>query len=306
MNILRTGLFLFIILLLMPSTMADDGVSFTTTEHSFEGHSETMVITGEFAVTDAIELSLLIKPAESDNRRHSMMSEYNNEMGIKIYELVEYVDADNNGYSTDDTVLSKFKLNSDNLNDVSVKNVDGDTIFSIESVENGVFNMDIEINKYENIPVAFKWSYDINYPFVSNVSNLAVIHELDQGSMMSMMDGSNMNNHQNMMSDNHKNLPMMFSWDNSVNVDGSDIEITPEIGEDFILSFPNGKNILYDPKIQLDPTDISRVDSLLAGLLGGDFSMLTPQPQSLIMGLVGIATIFTTGLVLDKKQKGVF
>lgn len=307
MTFLRVCLVVFTIIIIFPAgVIGESGDSLLTTANSFQGHSEAMVINGEINMIDAIELILSISPEEQSMMYHDMMATYDNEMRVIISELVEFEDLNFDGFTDDDLILSTFKLNDDNLEEVEVLEANGITYFTIKSKVADIIDITIEVNKYEEIPVAIKWSYEMNYPFTSNLSNLAIIHSLAENSqtMMDMMTNNHMGQNNLFMSDNHEFLPMSFSWDNSAIVDDVQTDISIDgIDNQFVITFPFGIHISYDPMIQLDPSNISEVDKILSNLSELKFDLLKPQQQSIIMAFVGIFAIFTTGLILDKRNK---
>lgn len=307
MRFLRACLVISTLIVLLPAgAIGDNTESFTTSYNSFQGHSRAMVIEGEINIIDSIELVLTISPVKQSMMNHDMMAKYHNEMKVIVSKLVEFEDLTSDGFTDDDLILSTFNLNNDELKEVEVIELNGITTFIIKSKVPDVIDIAIEVNKYEDIPVAFKWSYEMQYPFASNRSNLAIIHSLEQNTqtMMDMMNNNHMGQSNLIMSDNHEFLPMQFSWDNLAKIDSIDTEISVDvINDQFVLSFPFGNQISYDPRIQLDPSDISDIDRILSDLIGINLDLLRPQQHAILMGFVGIFAIFITGLILEKRNK---
>ena len=282
----------------------------TITPDSFQGNSGTMVINGEIDIIDAITLTLSINPSDTGMMRKEMMSKYNNQMKVSITELVEFEDLNNDGFDSNDLIISRFNLNQENLNQVKVQTISGVTSFIIESKETNIFSMTVVVDKYEETPFAFKWSYDIEFPFASDNSSLAILHSFEEKTqtMMGRMSNGPMGNiHEGMMSDNHEFLPMVFTWDDFAIIDDIDTDINSSILDgDFILSFPFGNKILYDPKIELDPQDISAIDNTLTNIVRQNLSMMKPQIKPIFISFIGISIILTTGLILDRRTRVLF
>lgn len=305
MSFLRTCLFISTLIILFPVGMIGDNIDpIKTTSNTFQGHSDAMEIDGAINIVESIELSLSISPTDQGMMHQDMMSEYHNEMRVSISELVEFEDLSNDGLSDGDLILSRYTLNQVNLDQAEVQTVDGITSFLIQSKETNIFRMNVEVNKYGEMPVAFKWSYEVNYPFISNRTDLAILHSLEENTqtMMDLMNNNHMNpTFEGLMSDNHKNLPMVFAWDDSAVIDDVETDIHSRVlDDDFVLSFPHGNKILYDPLIRLDPSDISEIDDILSGL---SLEFLKPQERSILFGFIGISIIFTTGLILDRRTR---
>lgn len=308
MSFLRTCLFISTLIILFPVGVIGDNIDpITISSNTFQGHSNAMVIDGVINVVDTIELSLSIGPNDHDMMDQDMMSRYNNEMKVSISELIEFEDLTNDGLSNDDLIISSFKLNNINLNQPQVNTINGITSFVFQSIESDIFAMTVEVKIYEETPFAFKWSYDIEFPFVSNSSNLAILHSLEENTQ-TMMDMMN-NNHmgpilEGMMSDNHENLPMVFTWDGSAIIDDVETDIISGVlNDDFVLSFPTGNQISYDPLIQFDPSDISKIDDILSDLSTLNMELLKPQKVSILIGFIGVSIIFTTGFTLDRRSR---
>ena len=269
-----TLIILVYLLILGVSTPVYASSEISTSSSGFHGNTENMVIEGEITIKDSIQFYINVHPNDEhvSSMHHQMMSDYSNIIEVSINKLVEYEDLDNNGLSSNDIVISEFYLNSSTLNDVD-KVQNGDNLyFIINSKIENLFVMTFEIISQNNTPYAFKWSIDLEYPFISNSSKLAVFHDVSTESksmmdMMDMMDGGMGDNSlmSNMMSDNDEFLPMSFNWDDEVTVDGVVKSISSDIYIDYLtISFPYGNIISYDPVIGTEADSIFDIDELLS------------------------------------------
>jgi hypothetical protein len=174
--------------------------------------------------------------------------------------------------------------------------------------------MTFEIVSQENTPHAFKWSIDLEYPFVSNSSKLAVFHNVatESKSMMDMMDGGMMGDNSlmsNMMSDDDDYLPMSFNWDDEVMVDGVVKSIVSDVYNDFLtISFPSGSIISYDPVIGTEADNIINIDELLSDnplldeLNYFGYVAFSPTIFGISIAMVSVIIILISGYVIGKKK----
>ncbi len=281
------------------------------------GGSEYMEVTGEIIVGDGITISLSITPTEEllqqigDRKGEDMPSidDMTNSLNVTLYELVEYEDVNvNNGYDSNDTVISAYSLDDSNLGELQ-----SDTIGDISRYElssnDGVFKMIIEVNITDNLPHDWKWSLLIEYPFVSDSSNLAMVHTVES-SRASMIDNqhryqsrsrpgdNNFNPENNMRYENnsmiaeHSRIPIVFGWDSTAIVDGVDASITAtSFGDSFALSLPQGDVIDYDPQISIDTDNFNNFDNEIFSILGNVLGNLINNSYIAILSTIGIVSI---------------
>ena len=169
-------------------------------DHGFHGKSGKANITGSLAVTEkGITLSLVANPNSdvtaraNDNRKK--LSEANSIINITLYALVEYEDSDNNGYDSNNTVVSKYSLNSSTLNPLTHSSNDTHELYVVET-EDGVFRMDIAVNKSSTAGIEWKWSVTLDYNFQSSSSSIAMLHDFES-SDHKMHEHKHKRNHSN-------------------------------------------------------------------------------------------------------------
>ena len=292
--------------------------------NGFEGFSDHMLIKGNISISNAITLTISVLPSdemqEMMSDRHmgqgnSMdMMNYNNTISLSLTKLVEFEDLTSDGYTADDIIISEYVLNKTSLNDVFLNDSGNVNKFTITSKNDDVFFMSIELNAENEVPYSWKWSLVLKFPFVSNSSRLAMLHDINSNfKSMEMHQNDEMEDHmgnsngkyQNShMSDNHRQLPMFFSWDDTAQVDNIDQKIiATSTDEIFSLSINQGSEIYYDPKIGVDPSDIVNINEILQGFNMEDFvdSINTPTLFGIIIGfslLSGLAIM----LILRKNK----
>jgi len=249
----------------------------------FEGRSEFMIVEGNIVVGDAgITLSISATPNMTAMKGHPPMTELpSNTINVSLYELVEFEDSSIPGYDMNDTVVSVYYLNSSTLGDL-VTSISGDSQNYTVSSNDGVFSMTVEANT--SSVQSFKWSVEINYPFVSNTSKIAMLHDvitertdgMQRGRMMAPPGTMHDGNHPESAThfDNRSlivrdaNIPMFFKWIDVAEVDGTNqsIEATASPGF-FALSLPQGDSIFYDPSIGVENEVIENVYIFIAQIL---------------------------------------
>ncbi|MHA2277069.1 MAG: hypothetical protein ACXAC2_14945, partial [Candidatus Kariarchaeaceae archaeon] len=210
-----------------------------------------------------------------------------NTMSISLTKLVEFEDVTKDGYTSDDLVISDYTLNSSTLGEIQFYS--NNNSFTISSESDDLFTMIVELNLENGIPYEWKWSIILNYPFTSQTSTLAMLHEINAGSswMADMHEENHMGDYNlmfedNHMQDNHQYLPMFFSWDKFAEVDGVTQNVTASVAENvFALSFAQGSSIYYDPKIGVEPTSIAEVDSILGSIDLPEFIDVINSPTAL-------------------------
>ncbi len=231
---------------------------------------------------------------------------------ILITKLVEFEDADNNGFSENDTIVSTFGLNSSTLGDITTRNNSGLIEYFVASKDNSTFKLYAYINGSAAMPSEWKWSYEINYPFVSNTSKLAVIHEVynSKGQMMAdeeqmeHREGYGMVTNETMMV-NGTGIPMRVKWDKTATIDGkeSDVVITAD-RQTIALGFEQGKNIFYDPRLGIDPEFANQLDSRIYEYVANSLSDMpetTGEKASfLVAGL--LVSLAATAVVIGRKR----
>ncbi len=235
-------------------------------------------------------------------------------MSVLITELVEYKDELGDGYTEDDTVISALKLNSTNLSPVEFVNESGIVTYRTSTLDNSTFSLILEVNTTSNLPNEWKWSYDINYPFADSSSKLAVLHEIHsfQGSLVAdqhRMDRIARFTHMNdsKVIANHSMLPMLFTWDRTANIDGteSDVVATGSNGT-IALSFEQGSSIYYDPRLSIDEETIQQFDQSLGSMFSQEdlksFAEILGLPNETALILAGSLMILVVALIVWKKK----
>jgi hypothetical protein len=301
----------------MGDHMADTKYGMQMGHSGFEGYSEHMSIIGNLTLDDSISLSLSIMPSEEmqemmkdghmgmGSGHSNNIMEYTNTMSISLTKLVEFEDINDDGFTSDDQIISEYILDQSTLNEV-VFNASNNSYF-ISSKNDTVFTMTVDLNTENEIPYAWKWSLMINYPFNLNTSSVAMIHEINSEtiSMMEMhrqmddlrdnhMSNFDTNFGNNYMKDHHQNLPMMFSWDDFALVDGLSQNVTATVTNDvFALSVVQGSQIDYDPKIGVEPSSITTIDGILGSSNLEEFIDIINSPTGigLIAGFVALTSV---------------
>lgn len=282
----------------------------------FEAYSDHMRIEGEIQITDSVKFTISAQPTEEMNDMmndhmgsSSDMMMYSNMMTISLTKLIEFEDLTDNGYSEDDKQVSEFVMNQTTMNPVELQSDSDVSTFLINSKSN-VINITVDMLTENNSPYAFKWSLDINYPFVQNNTKVAMLHEMDSVQMDNMMqdvtDMVEQGFNSNMMTDNDENLPMFFSWDEQYIVDGETRDIIPNLENNiFSISFNQGAGIVYDPQVGFDPEDIRDIDSILDNIGLEQFweTVKTPTSLGIILGLLSLGVLFATSRFLNSNKK---
>lgn len=289
--------------------------------------SDHMVINGTIDLEDSIILTLNVGPSdemiqEMDDHMDEHMGpnnhmndfqtgDYVNEMSVSLYSLVEFEDDNSDGYSSDDIVLSSYLLNSENLNDPVLI---VESYYEITSKDNLTFRMVIDMRIDDNLFSGYKWSLDIHYPWNSNTSQLALMHQINsngdpmmeqQRMQYGMENGTHMQFQENHMDDNHNTLPMFFNWADTVDVDGSSKAVVATAEEEiFALTVPQGLNIFYDPEIGIDSSAIRAADSSLDGVFDTLQNFMDTVDSPTVAGLVlgGFLLIMSYSFVIIRKR----
>lgn len=295
------------------------------------GGSEYMDITGSVIVGDGITISLTVQPSDEMIERmddhmadapmdmpERSIEDMTNTLNVTLYELVEFEDVNDNGYDANDTIVSTYALDSSSLGDVNLETVDEITTYTVESKDD-VFTMIIEVNVTDNLPHDWKWSLLIEYPFESSTSELAMVHEI-VSTRTNMIDSrhryshrarpgdmgfnpENYNRYMNQsMFDQNSHIPIVFSWDSTAIVDGTDADIVAtSFGDSFALSLPQGAIIDYDPRVSMDTDSYSIVENDLADLFG-DLSFADIINSPTLIGL-SIAVISVAIVIILMKKR---
>lgn len=284
-------------------------------DHSgFQDRSDHMEIDGTITVEDDITLTISVNPTDDMQDRmqdhhgdnHHMSSDFTNQLEVSLFSLVEYEDNTTNGYSSDDTIISEYVLDTTTLDQPVF--FDTNNTYIIESSDTDIFRMYIVLNTDDNqMPFAFKWSVDINYPFASTNSSIAMLHNFSNNEMQhrygELGEGeTNRYYHQNHMSDMHNQVPMFFRWDNTAMVDGYQVNVTAtSVDDNFALSIPQGDQISYDPEIGADPNALANAENMLSNLFGGFLDTIkSPTVIGLILGFIALTTI---GIIVNTKSQ---
>lgn len=298
----------------MGSGHMDSDTMMDMNNDGFESYTDHMKIDGEILITDSVKLVISAQPTEEMNEMmndhmgsESEMMKYSNMMTISMTKLVEFIDFTDNGYSEDDLFVSEFIMDQTTMESVELQSDINIPTFVINSI---VINITVEMLSENDSPHAFKWSIDINYPFVQNDTKIAILHEIESSNMGNMMQGTDNMGDQgfdsNMMSDNNEFLPMFFSWDENYIVDGETQEVIPNLENNiFSLSFDQGSEILYDPQIGLNPEDIQSVNSILdkIGLVQFWETVKSPTSLGIILGLLAIGVLFVSSRFANTDKK---
>ena len=282
----------------------------------FETRTEHMVVNGSLDVTDeGIVISLLMTPNEEsmqmmEERKGDMgddasgdshgnapeerdmgrfmgdmssPSSFQNQMNVTLYAIVEFEETGTAGFDAQDTLVSIYYLNSSTLNPIET---DDNGSYTVSSPD-GVFRLDLGGNSSELGVLSWKWSVEINYPYVSNTSSVALLHDVQsmRGEMnmvgeRSMMDkggkGGSMGDrgefrtevlNNNTMMNYGEGAPMFLSWIETADVDGNSLPVVASAGDVFAIAIPHGSNIKYDPSIGVEASVVEDMDSSIA-LLG--------------------------------------
>lgn len=289
-------------------------------DNGFDGANQAVNVSGTINVTDSINLSLTIKPSdeviERMNSRGSMVvSDFQNVITVSLTQLVEYEDTTNDGLTDNDTIISTFNLNDENLQDIVISELDGETIYTITS-EDGSFKMIIEINSTDNMPHDWKWSLEINYNFISDTSKLAVLHDIviGRGNLI-REEFASASAHpeafdRRELSRSHPRAPMFFRWDQTAFADDQEIEVeATKYNESLSLSFLQGETINYDPSIGVDQESIESLDFELVNVFDLETvnkfidQLSTPTARGLIIGILFVSTITMATLISKSRSK---
>jgi hypothetical protein len=285
-------------------------------DRNFEGMSENFNITGAIDIDNGIILSISVSPTSDmiDNRIsrsneqgiYPNISNFENTMSVNLSSLIEFEDKTGDGFTDDDTIISIYTLDEVSLNDVDYVVVDGLDTYSITSVDS-VFTMIIEVNSTNDLPHDWKWSLVIEYPFSSNTSSLAMIHQitaLRRGNMMKPYPKHSFSNHS--LLNNDSAIPMRFAWDATASVDGGQEDITATTdGNIFSLSVIQGDLIDYDPSIGLDPQVIDDIENEMYQLFNTeDFvdTVNSPTFKGLLIGALLVTVTITASYIVRRKN----
>lgn len=277
----------------------------------FQDRSDHMTIDGSISVEDKITLTISVTPTDDmqnqmQDHHGSMnyMEDYTNSLEVSLFSLAEYEDNSSDGYSLDDTIVSTYPLDSSTLKQPVF--YESNNTYIIESTDTNIFRMYIVFNTdADQRPFAFKWSVDINYPFASTNSNLAMLHQISSNEMMQRYGELGQGEthryyQQNQMSDMDNHLPMFFRWDTTAIVDGEVTGVTATSVEDtFALSIPQGNHIVYDPEVGVDPESLAEANSAFDTMLG-DF-LATLQSPTVIALLLGSATLISLVILVQRQ-----
>ncbi|MHA2250798.1 MAG: hypothetical protein ACXAD7_10560 [Candidatus Kariarchaeaceae archaeon] len=306
-----------------------DGNHMVTDHTGFESNSDHMEINGNVALENSITISVSTIPSaemqemmrdghmDMWGRKSIDMMDYTNTMSVSLSSLVEFEDKLEDGFTSDDLILSDYRLNKTTLNEIEFNATEN--IYVISSRGSDVFTMIVEINSENNIAHGWKWSVIINYPYQSSTSSIAMIHKLNSQSLSMMdmhdeenysemidhMDDSNAYFRENQMHDNHHNLPMRFSWDETAIVDNEtqDVKATA-VDEIFAISTIQGNQIYYDPEIGIDQSSIDKVNDELSGFNFGHFidTIKSPSVIGLFLGMIGLSSLAIIANITKKRS----
>lgn len=269
---------------------------------SFIAYSGNMMIYGVLDVEDSITIKLSVKPQENIDLETDQILPYYNDMEIKLHKIIEYEDLNNDGLTVDDKILGITTLNSSFMDSFIHSDTDSGIIFKLPSIDS-TFVVTVEVKTSNGVPVAFKWSYDLNCDLSSNSASIAVTHENvnNQNIMNKLIEDQNGDS----INDQHNFLPMTFSLDNFAIIDGINQKITRStIDEMLVINFQHGSKISYDPSISVNIKDLYVVNDIINNLLGNNV-FFQPNIIALVGGTFSVGILITTGLFFDRKNKKV-
>jgi len=254
---------------------------------------------------------------------------------LYIEKIIEYYDTNNNGrYDRNDLIASSLSFSNMTFTDIHYTNTtssDGDIIYIMEThtIDN-IFALTIyivtnETSLYNNIitPEEMKIDFIItNYSFSNQTTQLALVTQLETHYQHNFEEQSYDENRytatnerqMNVSSQNHTGF---FSWSNQVNVDSKNqpvnVTILSETGltnqyydkepaskTEIIFSYPQGLNIIHDPKIGVNllgsifPSIITDGELTMAEL----FNLIT-----IYIIFCGIAAILFIGVIYIRKRR---
>ncbi len=309
--------------------MGDGGMGGPHSPHygdrGFETSSEFMIIEGLIDLDESgIILSISATPnitameemADEHMGDRSMMDDMmgddvpTNSINVTLYKLVEFEDTGIPGFDENDTVVSSYELNSNTLGDL-VYTTDGVAQNYSVSSDDGVFSMVVEAQNGD--VQSFKWSVEIAYPFVSNTSDLAMLHDvvaennmgMDRDHMMGGMGGGHgemtppTQYQNNSMIMENADIPMFFKWLDVAEVDGQNetVEATSSVGY-FALSIPQGQEIYYDPSIGVENSAIIQIDNDIQEIFLEASNSFMDAVLSPTTGAIALAAVLLTVVLI--------
>ncbi len=233
---------------------------------------------------------------------------------LSIEKIIEYYDTNNNGrYDRNDLIASSLSFSNMTFTEISYTNTtssDGNVIYYMKThtVDN-IFALSLYMasNKtslYNNIitPEEMKIDFIItNYSFLNQETQLALVTQLEthyqyKFEEQSYDENRNTATNERQMNISSQNHTGFFSWSNQVNVDNKNqpvnVTVFSETGlsnpsynkeqvskTEIIFSYPQGANIIHDPKIGVN-------------LLGNIFPSIIPNGELTIPELLNIITIY--------------
>lgn len=282
--------FLLVSMTLSMATYAHTGADRTDprTNHShpryeksgFQGASSFLDVTGSLEVDTAITLTLEIGPNEAGQAKiqekldqgnsNFTIDDFTNTISVSLLSLVEFEDVDGNGFTENDTIVSDLILDATTLEEVIFEENVNQTIYTVNSQEDGLFSMIIIVNTTDNIPHDWKWSVEIEYNFVQTDTKLAMIHDINilRGNFFQERydrRGEHLQEHKDLqerrLQDDLSRVPLFMRWDPEAVVDGEIAEIEASRYNDYLaLSMIQGDFIDYDPSIGIDSSSLDNLD----------------------------------------------
>jgi hypothetical protein len=206
------------------------------------------------------------------------------QFSLIVEQLIEYMDMDTNGkYDGNDVILSSFNLSNIPFTNISYTNStssDGKSITRIEThTPDGIFSIELDFvnerTSYFNTTITSKEvKIDfkiINYPFVDQTSQLALITQVKTPFMINPEqttydEQQGFATHESGLNISSGNHGGFLTWANEVNVDNTsypvNVAVVSETDQTFmgpnedtsthtqvIFSYPHGASIIHDPKI---------------------------------------------------------
>ncbi len=219
--------------------------------------------------------------------------DFSNQMSILLYQLVEFVDVNNDGYNSSDPVISKYNLNITTLNKLDYSEKDNMGLYIITSKDN-VFRMVIMVNLTNNVPHDWKWSVDINYPHTQSNTSIAMLHELQMNKRQVSSPQYPMYYHyrNDSIMDHASPIKLRFKWDQYAFVDGINktVEVN-RVNNTLAISIPMGDNIEYDPNLGLEDTDFNTLIAQIQSFISTNFADTILSPTAIGLTITGLFVI---------------
>jgi len=245
------------------------------------------------------------------HRDQNMDWNLTNVMTVTVNQLVEYRDVNNNGYTSEDTVVSTYNLSSEHLG-APVQTATANGIQYTISSADGVFTMYLYLNQENGVANSWKWSVEINYPFQANDTNLAITQTVtsngnrdinryysDRTPVGVPPNDGQINGTE--FCDQHQQVPMFFKWDNSALVDHVNMSVSASvIGNRVAINIPQGNTIFYDPQIGVALSDLQSANNFLSSAFP-DLSQVVNSPTWIGIILASFLIVSSVAILRYRK-----